>query len=223
MTVHDVSPRTPEWFDLRRPRVGGTDAKAVTSTLRNGGEPAARRDLRTRIALSRLDIQLEDPVFTNADIERGIRLEPLAISHLEMTRSEAITPVGYVSHATLYAGVSPDGWIGDGAVEIKAPRPSNQLAAYRLAEHETGVDAVPAQYRSQLIHHFCVDPSRQFVIWASFCEEMPAALQLLTHTIERESITDRVGDYVIDLTAFCAEVDREIALITGLIDRQKGR
>lgn len=222
MRVHDVEPRTPPWCDLRRPRVGSTDAKAVTSTRRNGAETAARRDLRTRIALSRLDVQIEDPMFSNADTERGIRLEPIAIRYLELSRSMRISPVGYVSHDTLYAGVSPDGHIDGtaGAVEIKAPRPSNQVSAFRLADAHTGLEAVPAPYRMQLVHHLCVDTSRAYVIWASFCEEMPPPLQLLTHTIKRESIPDQLSEYTEALTGFCGEVDQEIAILSSLIKRQ---
>src|SRR4030095_14338170 len=46
--------RTPEWYQARTGRVTGSRAADVIARLKNGGEAAARRDLRAQLTIERL-------------------------------------------------------------------------------------------------------------------------------------------------------------------------
>jgi hypothetical protein len=112
MTLHYVDQRTPEWFALRLGRLTASDAKDMLATIKSG-EAAARRDLRMRLVCERLTGQaVEDTTFQNADMQRGIDLEPEARRAYEARTGQLVdTRVGFMSRDDCAAGCSPDGVI----------------------------------------------------------------------------------------------------------------
>tara|TARA_R100001086_G_scaffold238923_1_gene163988 strand:+ start:766 stop:1449 length:684 start_codon:yes stop_codon:yes gene_type:complete len=222
----NLEQRTPEWHALRAGRVGSSDAKAVTGKLKSGGEPAARRDLRTRVALSTFGVTVAENSYTNADMARGISAEKLIISQVEVLRGEPITEMGYIAHDDLPVGASPDGLIGSGPgsgiIEAKAPRSAIQIALWsRADDRDSGLGAVPARHHQQLLHLLFVT-ERDWVTYASFCEDMVPELQLYLTTIHRTQVTEELETYEAQLRAFCDEVESEVKMIQTLIDIEKG-
>jgi len=223
----NLEQRSPEWFALRAGRVGSSDAKSITGKLRSGGEPAARRDLRTRLALSTFGITIAENTYTNADMERGIAAEKIIISHVEVLRGEPITSVGYITHDDLPVGASPDGLIGSGPgsgiIEAKAPRSAIQIALWSHADDRDsgGIGAVPARHHQQLLHLLWVT-ERDYVVYASWCEDMVPELQLYLTTVHRRQVSEELETYEAQLRAFCDEVESEVKMIQTLIDIQKG-
>jgi hypothetical protein len=224
----NLEQRTPEWHALRAGRVGSSDAKAVTGKLKSGGEPAARRDLRTRVALSTFGVTVAENSYTNADMARGISAEKLIISQVEVLRGEPITSMGYIAHDDLPVGASPDGLIGSGPgsgiIEAKAPRSAIQIALWSHADdRDSGLGAVPARHHQQLLHLlFVTETERDWVVYASWCEDMVPELQLYTTTLYRAQVTEELETYEAQLRAFCAEVESEVKMIQTLIDIEKG-
>jgi len=219
----NLEQRSPEWFALRAGRVGSSDAKAVTGKLKSGGEPAARRDLRTRVALSTFGVTVAENTYTNADMERGIAAEKIIISQVEVLRGEPITTMGYLAHDDLPVGASPDGLMGtSGIIEAKAPRSAIQIALWSHADdRDSGLGAVPARHHQQLLHLLWVT-ERDYVVYASWCEDMVPELQLYTTTLYRAQVTEELETYEAQLRAFCDEVESEVKTIQTLIDIQRG-
>src|SRR5207245_5572453 len=123
MIVLDCAQRSDEWKQARLGRLNGSRAADMLATLKSGGEAAARRDLRTALVLERICVVSQENGYVNADMERGIQLEPDALAAYEAQTGSLVQPVGYCVHESLMCGVSPDGLVGDdGLVEVKCPR-----------------------------------------------------------------------------------------------------
>lgn len=76
----------------------------------------------SRQKLWRLLTGREQPDAENDAMRRGTECEPLAISWYENETGEIVTPVGFVPHPVFdWCGVSPDGYVGGGRIEVKCP------------------------------------------------------------------------------------------------------
>jgi len=174
MTEHTVAQRSPAWFALRCGRVSGSQAQHLLTALKSKTESAGRRDLRMLLAQERLSGLPDDgPTFVNADMQRGIDMEPEALVALEMTGvlPGAIRPVGYLTHDELQAGYSPDGAAGPGfdtLVEVKCPRMSTHLAMF------DAIGTVPDRYLGQLTHALWLTGASS-IHFASYCPSFTRA------------------------------------------------
>jgi hypothetical protein len=212
MTEHHVVQRSPEWFALRCGRVSGSQAQHLLTALKSKTESAGRRDLRMLLAQERLSGLPDDgPTFVNADMQRGIDMEPEALVALEMTGvlPGAIRPVGYLTHDTLQAGYSPDGAAGPGfdtLVEVKCPRMASHLEMFDTP------DRVPARYLGQLTHALWLTGAAA-VHFASYCPSFTRAP--LFHVEVRRAMLD-LDAYDTLLRTFLDEVDT----LVDRLDRQ---
>jgi hypothetical protein len=217
----DLKQRGDLWFDFKAGNLGASQAEAISSTLKNGKEPARRRDLRTQLALERVvEHSLEPRGVVTHDMQRGIDLESEAVAAFSQQMGVLVRPCGWIQNDTLKAGVSPDGLVGMGGptdtlLESKAPRPANHLAAFEL-RHEVGVAAIPTKNRAQLIHalHVSGFPGIHFV---SYCPLFPPELHLYHVRLERDSLKEELDAYSVKLDAFLVEVDSEEARIRELL------
>jgi hypothetical protein len=97
----------------------------------------AAADLITDLALERVTGQPAESTFQgNADTERGLALEPDALSAYEARTGLLLTRVGFVYRTDLAVGCSPDGAVMDGdtfvsGVETKVPKSRTHLAYLR--------------------------------------------------------------------------------------------
>lgn len=204
--------RSPEWFAARAGVLTASHAADLLAKIKSG-EAAARRDLRTRLVVERLTGQPIDEVVANADMRRGVELEPAARVAYEAETGELALEVGFCRSRTLPIGCSPDGVIGDfeGGVEIKCPRSATHLRYLR-----DGV--LPAEYVAQVTHTLTVTgaPWWDFV---SYDPRFPEPLQLF---IVRVRATDLdLAGYHKQLVAFLAEVDAEFASVSQLLTQRK--
>jgi hypothetical protein len=202
MTIHYVEQRTPEWCALRLGRLTASDGRDMLATIKSG-EAAARRDLRMRLVCERLTGQaVEDTTFQNADMLRGVTLEPEARAAYEAHAGVLVdTRVGFIAHDELRAGCSPDGLVGDGLVELKAPR---------VARHVGYVQAgtVPPEHRAQLVHQLWIAEQAPWVDFVSYAPALPEHLRLFVARLMRDD--DEIDAYERAARAFLAEVDRAV-------------
>ena len=214
MTLHYVDQRTPEWFALRLGRLTASDAKDMLATIKSG-EAAARRDLRMRLVCERLTGQaVEDTTFQNADMQRGIDLEPEARRAYEAHTGHLVdTSVGFMSRDDCAAGCSPDGVIDvTGLVEIKCPRPARHVGYLKAG-------SVPPEHRAQLVHQLWVaGPDAQWVDFVSYCPQLPAHLQLFIVRLERDE--QEIAAYAAKARAFLDEVDTEVEALLRLKEQR---
>lgn len=102
---------TDEWLAVRKGKMTASHATAI-GNCGKGLETYCRQIVKEMI--------IAKPFYTNADIERGNELEPIARQTYEFEFNTTVEQVGFIEYNN-YAGCSPDGLIGvDGGLELKA-------------------------------------------------------------------------------------------------------
>lgn len=205
--VIDHPQRSDEWKRARLGTFTASVAHEMLATIK-GGEAAARRDLRIRLVCERLTQQPEEDGYMNADMARGIELEPDAFAAFEALTGTLATQVGFCRHVTHLAGCSPDGVINDfeGVLELKAPRAANHWAWLR------GDPVVPPRYLPQILHTLWITGSH-YADFLSFNPMFPAHLRTFYVRYYRNDA--EVSAYASKALAFLEEVEREYQAALG--------
>ena len=204
--VIDAPQRSPEWFAARAGRLTASNAKHITAFLKNGDESAARRDLKMQLVVERLTGQPEIEGYVNADMQRGIDLEPEAFAAYEAQTGTLVSRVGFLAHTELMAGGSPDGVVGDyeGLVEIKAPRPANHVRYLR--------GELPKEHFPQLRHLMWLTGA-PWIDFVSYCPALPERMRLFVDRVWRKDYD--MPAWEANVRKFLEEVDREEASLRG--------
>lgn len=208
-TVIKAEQRTQEWFAARVGRMTGSCAKDMLATIKSG-EAAARRDLRTRLVVERLTGQPQEDGYINADMQRGIDKEPVALAAYEALTGQMVSCTGFLSHNTAMAGCSLDGHVGDftGILELKCPRSANHLRYLR-----SGV--VPPEHLAQIIHNLFIT-NATWCDFVSFDDRFPPALQVFRVRVSIDDVD--VQAYALALSLFLSEVEKELAAVKALCE-----
>lgn len=200
--------RTPAWRAARVGRLTGSRAADMLAMLKKGGEAAARRHLRAQLVVERLTGQPQDDGYVSAAMQRGIDGEPAARAAYAAATGHAVAPSGFVAHASLLAGCSPDGLIADGhgLLEIKCPASTTHLAYLQTR-------AVPDEYGPQVIHNLWITGAA-WCDFVSFDDRFPPALQLVVVRVERDEAAMR--SYELLARMFLREVDAQVEAAWGM-------
>lgn len=201
--------RTDDWRKARVARLTGTDAADILATLKSGGEPAARRDLRVAMAVERLTGQSQESAFVSADMQRGTDMEPEAVTAYELHTDALVAPVGFLAHPELMAGCSPDGQIGGftGLVEIKCPKSATHLGYLKAGK-------VPSDYLPQITHNLWITGA-QWCDFVSYDDRFPEPLRLFVRRVHRADVD--IAAYELAARLFLTEVEREVEAINALV------
>lgn len=170
MSLHvyeDLEQGTDEWLAAR---CGIVTASVVGQLITpKTVKPAANdtsRALVANLVAERITGYVE-PVFPNADMERGTLSEPFA-RDIYAEHNAPVTEVGFMvrDFGGYRIGYSPDGLVGDdGLIEIKSPRQKKHLATI-LA------DEVPLEYMAQCQTGLLVS-GRKWIDFISYNGGMP--------------------------------------------------
>ena len=117
MKIYNFEQRTDEWYNIRKGKMTASNAETI---IANG------KGLETYIynLMAEYYSSAEKENYINADMQRGIDLEPEARLEFEFYTNLDVQEVGFIEHNE-FIGVSPDGLIGDdGLIEIKCPNDS---------------------------------------------------------------------------------------------------
>lgn len=170
MTLHefpDIAQRSPEWDALRRGMVtASTVGRLLTPTLKVANNETSRA-LTTALVTERLT-GYSDPPYLNADMIRGIDMEPYAVARYSEHYHIRVDPMGFMIRGFdgLRLGYSPDGLAGpDGLIEVKCPRAKNHLATIVA-------DEVPAEHMAQIQAGLLVS-GREWCDYISYFAGMP--------------------------------------------------
>lgn len=193
---------TTEW---RQERAGCATASCFDKVMAKikVGEAKTRADYRLQLATERLTGNPQDS-YVNADMQRGIDLEPEARMAYEAARGVIVEEVGFVPHAHIpNCGASPDGLVADdGMVEIKCPKSTTHLATL-----EAGV--LPPEHLAQVQGQMAVC-GRRWVDFVSYDNRFPPGLQLFVVRVPRDD-------------AYIAELEREVRAflsgVDGMVER----
>jgi len=158
---------SPEWLAARcgMPTASVIGQLITAKTLKVAANETSRALVMTLVA-ERITGHVE-PVYPNADMQRGTMSEPFARDIYSENYAPA-TEVGFMTRdfGGYTIGFSPDGLIGDdGLIEIKSPRQKKHLATI-LA------DEVPLEYMAQCQTGLLVS-GREWLDFISYNGGMP--------------------------------------------------
>lgn len=204
MTLHvydDLEQGSEAWLDARRGLVtASTVGKLVTPTLKVANNDTSR-DFTISLAAERLTGHVE-PVYVNADMQRGHDEEPLARDLYAQHHGVTVDEVGFMTEDKwgFTIGFSPDGLIGDdGLFETKSRRQKKQVRTIVSGQ-------VPAENYLQLQCGLLVS-GRKWIDYGSYSNGMhfwtkrvhpdPAAFEAILAAVQRleESIAEIVNTY----------------------------
>lgn len=203
--MNDIAQRSPEWFAARLGIATASMFSAVLAKIKTG-EAAERRNYRAQLVVERLTGKPVD-TYQNAAMLHGTEQEPFARMAFAANTSAIVEEVGFLRHATIDAGCSPDGLIDeDGMIEIKCP--------FQTAIHiETLKNGMPREHIPQVQGQMWI-AGRQWVDFVSFDPRMPERLQLFVQRIARDD--EYITNLGKEIAAFMEEVKAEEAQLLKL-------
>lgn len=198
---------TPEWLAARTGRITASRMSAIMAKGRNGAPSITRAACMGELIAEYLTGKSADS-YTNADMQRGTELEPLARAAYEVKTGQMVSEVGLVLHPRSERyGASPDGVVGaKGLLEIKCPRTHVHIG-YTLAGKP------PAEYLPQMAWQAaCCE--REWVDFASFDPNMPERLQLFV--VRYYPDPAYIAELEQEAGAFLAEMMKKIEKLNAL-------
>lgn len=192
-----------EWFSHRLGRVTASRISDVMAKTRSG-PAASRKNYMAHLLCERLTGRQEDG-YTNAAMQRGIDLEPVARMAYEMIEDVDVREIGFVDHpAIAMSGASPDGLVGaHGLLEIKCPNTAAHIDFLRSGQPD-GRYILQMQWQMECTR-------RDWCDFVSFDDRMPEPLSYKCVRIEKDdklidSITGEVILFLQELDALEAEL-----------------
>lgn len=154
---------TPEWFEARAGIITCSELKSVMSKGR-GKEPSKTRRTYMLKMIAEQITGTPTESFTNDDMDRGNRHEPIARTKYEDISFNDVVQVGFITNHGI--GFSPDGLVDDdGIIEIKSKRGDLHLDV--LLKNE-----MPAEHVKQVQGGLWV-AERNWCDFISFCPGLP--------------------------------------------------
>lgn len=195
---------TDEWFAERCGFATASRFKDVLAKIKTG-EAAGKRNYRAQLVCERLTGRPADS-YSNAAMDWGTATEPLARIAFEERACEVVTQVGFIRHATLMAGASPDGLIwDDGLIEIKCPNTATHI--------ETLLNGMPPDHLPQVQGQMWIT-GRKWVDFVSYDPRLPEKLKLHIQRITRDDIYIKTLEA--EVTAFLETVSQTVQRLEQL-------
>jgi predicted phage-related endonuclease len=165
------------------------------------GHGAGRANYMAQLIVERLTSRPME-TYSNAAMQRGIEMEPLAIEAYEIATGDLVEPSGFVRHpwAQLQSGASPDGLVGlEGLIEVKCPNTATHIETLLT-------EAIDSRYQLQMQWQM-VSTNRQWCDFVSYDDRMPPAMQLWVRRVERDN-------------TLIAQIEREVdVFVSDMLER----
>jgi YqaJ-like viral recombinase domain len=192
---------SPEWLQARCGKVTASSFSDVIS----GGKGITRTKYLRRVVAEMLTGKPTE-TYSNNHMERGNEQEPFARMAYESKTGSLVEEVGFIPHATLMAGCSPDGLVdADGGVEIKSVIPAVQI--------ETILGGTfPSEHRAQIQGCMWIT-GRQWWDFCSFSPDMPEHLRLYIFRVKRDD--EYIKALSIEVMAFITDANSLIEKLKG--------
>jgi len=182
-----------EWLEARLGRV----TASCFSDVMARGQGITRLKYMRRIVAERLTGKPIESYF-NRDMELGTELEPFARMEYEAQTGNLVQEVGFIQHATLLAGSSPDGLIDDdGGLEIKSVKPTVQIETIERGGY-------PYEHAAQVQGNLWI-LGRQWWDFVSYSPDMPEQLRLYIYRVERNE--EYIQNLEAEVVKFLAEAE----------------
>lgn len=189
---------SPEWFAARQGKATASNFDAIMARGAKGAYLAGRKNYLAQLVIERMTGKTPER-FQNSAMGWGRDTEALARLMYTLRTGDLVRKVGFIEHATLAAGASPDGYIGeDGRLEIKCPNTATHIETLEAKQ-------MPNQYRAQVQGQLWITNG----LWSkfvSFDPDMPEKSQIFVCHIERddafiEQLENEVGAFLIEVDA----------------------
>lgn len=176
-------------------------------------ETEPRRALRTKLALERILGKSLDQPFRTKWTDDGITREPFALAEFERLTNECVFTAGFIEHADLLAGVSPDGYLGNigDVIDAKCFAWKEHIAVFQ-PDYKLDADI-----EAQLLHGMMVTGAKRGHA-VFFNPEFPAELRtkIITLDTQEKDIKTALAIYEGRATLFLDDVDKTVAHLRGL-------
>ncbi|GLE83790.1 exonuclease [Pseudomonas aeruginosa] len=192
--------QSDSWWASRLGRATASRVKDIMAKGRGGAPSATRQNYMMQLLCERLTGKREEG-YTNAAMQRGNDLEPIARVAYEMYEDCEVVEVGLVLHPSIDGfGASPDGVIllenGRRGLEIKCPNTAQHIAVIQSGKHDT-------QYEWQMLAQMaCAD--LESVDFVSFDDRLPEELQYVCFRYHRDEA--RIREMEAEVMAFLEEL-----------------
>lgn len=194
--------RTDEWYVARLGRATASNFGKVLAKIKTG-EAADRRNYRAQLVIERLTGNRQEG-YSNAAMQWGTEQEPFARIAYMADRGVDVQEVGFIQHATLMAGCSPDGLIAaDGLIEIKCPVSATHIETLKT-QH------MPLEHMPQVQGQMWI-AGRQWCDFVSYDPRMPEKLQMFVQRIPRDD--QYIKALAFEVERFLEEVAAEVTAL----------
>lgn len=159
MKILDIKQRTPEWHQIRKGTITGKELGRLMSKVKTARNGALYKLIGGRLSTR---IETEDGDY-ESPIERGHRLEPLAVAEYEFLTGNKVHSIGFaLKEDSDHIGNSPDGFTenGIGGIEIKCPE-EEAYVRYWFENLET--KTIPPEHYWQVIQYFVVNEKMEYL------------------------------------------------------------
>lgn len=202
-----IAPQGSEAWFLER--CGCATASEFSSVLAKG-QGKTRAAYMRRVVAERLTGKPID-THRNGHMDRGTEQEPFARLAYEALTGEPVEQVGFVRHASLMAGCSPDGLVGSkGGAEIKSVIATVQVETVDGGEY-------PSEHRAQVQGNLWIT-GREWWDFVSYSPDMPEHLRLYVYRVKRDE--PYIANLETEVRRFLAEVDERCARLMGTAARK---
>lgn len=200
--------RSPEWFAARAGKVTASRVADVMAKTKSG-YAASRKNYMAELLCQRLTGTVEES-YSNAAMQRGTELEPVARSAYEVDIGAMVQECGLIIHPTIASfGASPDGLVGlDGLVEIKCPNTATHIDFLRSGKPD-------GRYLWQMAAQMACT-NRDWCDFVSYDDRMPEWAQYKRVRIERDM--EKEAEMLSEINLFLqelAELEAEILSMKG--------
>lgn len=199
--------KTEEWYQIRAGKASGSGVKNIRAKVKSG-ESATRRNYRMKLVMERLLGRPLEDGYSNAFMERGIEMEPIARAMYENYAEVLVDEIAWVPHPTIENfGVSPDGLVGtDGLVEIKVPSMPVHIGYWLDAMD----GKVPTDYTDQMLAQLACT-GRQWCDFVSYDDRVVEDMQLVVIRFQPEK--KEIEELEKEVEKFLEEVNQEVEKI----------
>lgn len=193
-TIFTCEQGSVEWMEARR----GIPTASAFSKILAKGEGKTRRRYLLDLAAERLTGELTES-YSNAHMERGHVLEPIARSMYAFQFDADPQLVGFIRCDDVSAGASPDSLLGnDGLLEIKT-----KLGALQLELLES--DKVPSEHVAQIQGQIWIS-ARDYCDFVSFWPKLPLFVKRVYRDDKYiDTLSQAVADFNGELDAIVAK------------------
>lgn len=199
MDWHNVDQNSDQWLQMRVGKIGGSSiGKIMANFGKSFGDPAKK--LAVKKALEQITGKSQEDSYTNEHMQRGHEQEPIARALYEETYFCDVTNGGFYEDGDI--GVSPDGIVGNGLIEIKSVISTTHFETVRKNTYDSA-------YKWQLFFNLKVS-GLDWIDYVSFCATFPRDKRLFKSRIKKEECSEKFD-----------MIDQRLVMFRSLVEENK--